>query len=347
MRRMGWAVTAAAAVAVAIGGARVMGADDQDDERGRWKPCSEATVRGDYGIQMQGTRPAPGGLTESVIGVLFRNYDGQGSFSQVSNVKGSLTGTIPDSQSSGIYEVNPDCTGIIRFEPLPGILTTDRTGAPGYDPTNYTNTFGGTSSAAPLVSGVAALMLHANPNLTWRDVRRILALTARKNDAGDAGWATNGDGRPINHKYGYGTVDATAAVQMAVGFPSLGTVLPLTTTPTDATVVPIPDNNPTGITRTVMVAGSGRTRVDHVMVVADITHPRFRDLDITLTSPAGTVSRMAVPGVGGGGSPGVNQFATVLLIGEVVDGTWTLKIRDAAAGNAGTLNSLFLRIYAD
>ena len=126
MRRMGWAVTAAAAVAVAIGGARVMGADDQDDERGRWKPCSEATVRGDYGIQMQGTRPAPGGLTESVIGVLFRNYDGQGSFSQVSNVKGSLTGTIPDSQSSGIYEVNPDCTGIIRAQPLPGILIDER-----------------------------------------------------------------------------------------------------------------------------------------------------------------------------------------------------------------------------
>ena len=103
-----------------------MGADGQDDERGRWKPCSEATVRGDYGIQIQGTRPAPGGLTESVIGIVLRTYDGQGNFSQVSNVKGSITGTVPDSQSFGTYEVNPDCTGIIRFQPVPGILIEER-----------------------------------------------------------------------------------------------------------------------------------------------------------------------------------------------------------------------------
>jgi hypothetical protein len=126
MRRMGWAATAAATVAVAIGGARIMSADGQDDERGRWKPCSEATVRGDYGIQIQGTRPAPGGLAESVIGVVFRTYDGQGSFSQVSNVKGSITGTVPDSQGFGTYEVNSDCTGRIRFQPGPGILIEER-----------------------------------------------------------------------------------------------------------------------------------------------------------------------------------------------------------------------------
>ena len=97
-----------------------------DDERGRWKPCSEATVRGDYGIQIQGTRPAPGGLTESVIGVLVRTYDGHGNFDQVSNVKGSITGTIPDSESFGTYEVNPDCTGSIRVEPRPGVVVEER-----------------------------------------------------------------------------------------------------------------------------------------------------------------------------------------------------------------------------
>ena len=103
-----------------------MGADGQDDERGRSKQCSEATVRGDYGIQIQGTRPAPGGLTESVIGIVFRTYDGQGNFTQVSNLKGSITGTNPDSQSFGTYEVNPDCTGIIRVQPLPGVLIEER-----------------------------------------------------------------------------------------------------------------------------------------------------------------------------------------------------------------------------
>ena len=124
MQRMGWAATAAATVAVVIGGAGVMGADAQDDERGR--SCSEATVGGDYGIQIQGTRPAPGGLTESVVGVVLRTYDGQGNFSQVSNVKGSLTGTVPDSQGFGTYEVNAGCTGVVRFQPAPGVLVEER-----------------------------------------------------------------------------------------------------------------------------------------------------------------------------------------------------------------------------
>jgi hypothetical protein len=123
---MGWAAIAAATVAVVMGGARVMGADDQDNERGRWEPCSEATVRGDYGIQIQGTRPAPGGLIEAVIGIVHRTYDGEGNFSQVSNLKGSIIGTNPDAESVGTYEVNPDCTGIIRFQAPSGALVEER-----------------------------------------------------------------------------------------------------------------------------------------------------------------------------------------------------------------------------
>lgn len=110
-----------------MGGAQSAGASRQDNhEHGRWRRCSTATVRGDYGIQIQGTRPAPGGLTESVIGVVLRTYDGQGNFSQVSNVKGSITGAVPDSQGFGTYDVNPDCTGVVRFQPGPGILLEER-----------------------------------------------------------------------------------------------------------------------------------------------------------------------------------------------------------------------------
>jgi len=127
MRRTAWVVMAAVTAAVVVGGAGISGADGQDNgDRGRAKPCSEATVRGDYGIQIQGTRPAPGGVIESVIGIVLRNYDGHGSFSQVSNVKGSVTGTVPDSQGVGTYEVNADCTGVVRFQPAPGVLLEER-----------------------------------------------------------------------------------------------------------------------------------------------------------------------------------------------------------------------------
>jgi len=127
MRRTAWVVMAAVTAAVVVGGAGISGADGQDNgDRGRAKPCSEATVRGDYGIQIQGTRPAPGGVIESVIGIVLRNYDGHGSFSQVSNVKGSLTGTVPDSQGFGTYEVNADCTGVVRFQAAPGVVIEER-----------------------------------------------------------------------------------------------------------------------------------------------------------------------------------------------------------------------------
>ena len=127
MRQTAWVVTAAVTVAVVLGGARIMGADGQENHgNGQGKQCSDATVRGDYGIQIQGTRPAPGGLVESVIGVVLRNYDGNGSFSQVSNVKGSITGTVPDAQGVGTYEVNADCTGVVRFQAAPGVVIEER-----------------------------------------------------------------------------------------------------------------------------------------------------------------------------------------------------------------------------
>jgi len=59
------------------------------------------------------------------------------------------------------------------------IMTTDRTGTPGYTTGDYEPSFNGTSAAAPMVSGIVALMLQANPGLGWRDVQMILADTAR------------------------------------------------------------------------------------------------------------------------------------------------------------------------
>jgi hypothetical protein len=91
--------------------------------------CTEATIRGTYGGQMQGTNPVPppqGGGTQSVIGVIVRTYDGAGGFTQVDNIKGSVTGIVPDRPGSGTYQVNADCSGITLFQPGPGITLEER-----------------------------------------------------------------------------------------------------------------------------------------------------------------------------------------------------------------------------
>ncbi|WP_440055686.1 S8 family serine peptidase [Pseudoalteromonas sp. T1lg65] len=98
---------------------------------------------------------------------------------------------------------------------------------------NYISTMNGTSSAAPNMSGVVSLILSANPELTWRDVRHIIANTSTKVDAestpievkiGDDsfiafdGWVENAAGYSHNNLYGFGRLNAGEAVKMAKSY---------------------------------------------------------------------------------------------------------------------------------
>jgi len=64
-------------------------------------------------------------------------------------------------------------------------------------------------------------MLEANPNLGYRDVQQILALSAHKINDPAAGWRDNhshnwnGGGMNISHDYGFGEIDVRAAVRLA------------------------------------------------------------------------------------------------------------------------------------
>ena len=87
----------------------------------------------------------------------------------------------------------------------------------------YRDNFNGTSAAVPMVSGVVALMLQANPSLTWRDVPLVLAHSARQVDAGSPGWRNlPGSSLRYHHHYGFGGVDAQAAVKLARQWSSVG-----------------------------------------------------------------------------------------------------------------------------
>ncbi len=98
----------------------------------------------------------------------------------------------------------------------PGIWTTDRMGWPGYNEGdikgNYTGSFGGTSSACPGVAGVVALMLSANPNLSWKEVKELIKNSCDKIDAEFGNYDPNGHS-PF---YGYGKINAAKAVENAL-----------------------------------------------------------------------------------------------------------------------------------
>ncbi|CAL8357810.1 unnamed protein product [Arctogadus glacialis] len=60
--------------------------------------------------------------------------------------------------------------------------------------------FPGTSSAAPYAAGILALVLEANPELTWRDLQHLIARTARIPDPSEPGWMINGAGYHVHHR---------------------------------------------------------------------------------------------------------------------------------------------------
>lgn len=94
-----------------------------------------------------------------------------------------------------------------------GIYTTDRMGTAGYNANgDYTSDFGGTSSACPGVAGTVALILSANPELTWQQVKDIIKETSEKIDTANGQYDAQGHSK----YYGYGKVDAEKAVKKAL-----------------------------------------------------------------------------------------------------------------------------------
>ncbi|MDA0976568.1 MAG: S8 family serine peptidase, partial [Proteobacteria bacterium] len=97
---------------------------------------------------------------------------------------------------------------------------------------NYTSSFNGTSAAAPSVAGGVAVLLGEYPDLTWRDVKHIIANTARKNDSTRSytrnslvqyDWITNAAGYSHHFWYGFGAFDVGAALDFASTY-SLGSL---------------------------------------------------------------------------------------------------------------------------
>ena len=220
-----------------------------------------------------------------------------------------------------------------------GSITTTTTGG------GYTSGFSGTSSATPLAAGVVALMLEKNPYLGWRDVQHILAETSTKINPANAGWQTNGAGLHFNHSYGFGRVNATDAVSAAATWFNV----PAETTPltnSESVFVGIPDENTTGITRSLALSGAADFVTEHVEVTVNVTHTWRGDLQFTLTAPSGTVSTLAQPRSGDNGDGLSNWvFTSVAHMGEDPNGTWSLNVADLSAADVGTLTSWSLKVY--
>jgi subtilisin-like proprotein convertase family protein len=251
-------------------------------------------------------------------------------------------GQAPYSESCSAMFVTAPSDGGSR-----GITTTDLTGSSGYSSPSaddYTSTFGGTSAAAPLVSGVVALMLQANPALTLRDVQHLLVRSSHRINPGNAGWTSAR--YPHHESFGFGLIDAAAAVAQAATWRTVlpeGAILPATRELNFA----IPDNNATGRADSIAIASSYiNFRVERVEVVFDATHTFRGDIEVTLTSPNGVVSHLATKRpFDAAADIEAWRFSSVRHWGESAAGSWTLRVTDREALDTGTWHSWTLRLY--
>ncbi|WP_415405228.1 S8 family serine peptidase [Tateyamaria sp. SN3-11] len=250
------------------------------------------------------------------------------------------------------------------------VWTTDRMGSEGYvsggATPNYTGGFNGTSAAAPMVSGVIALMLEANSSLGWRDVQEILAYSARHvgtaigsgtSGSEEYAWSFNGasnwNGGGLHHSndYGFGLVDAFAAVRLAETWQTSHTsandstefedILNTTQTLTGGNAA-----NDFAITFT-----SG-IRIEFIEIDINFTEwYDLGDLDIELIAPDGTVAHIIDnigenDGSSAGGFTGRWEFMTPQFMGMTATGNWTLRMRDSDSNTVSpiTINDIDITV---
>ena len=221
----------------------------------------------------------------------------------------------------------------------------------------YRESFSGTSAAAPIVSGVVALMRAANDQLTWRDVKIILANSARKNDPGNSGWLAGAakyrspmESYSYNLAYGFGVVDAKAAVDLAKTWTNLP---PWRTTRSESAdeargIPDAPSNSVPGSTIESTLTVDDYVRfVEFVEINVNMVHRQFKDLAIELVSPSGNVSTLTTARrkAGSAGINGSYRFGSARHLGESPTGTWKLRVTDRRAGNSGTLRSWNVTVY--
>jgi proprotein convertase subtilisin/kexin type 2 len=224
----------------------------------------------------------------------------------------------------------------------------------------FTRCFNGTSSATPTVAGVVALMREANPALSWRDIRWLLAFTARQNDPGSANWFTNGAGLTYNWEYGFGAVDAATAVEAARAV--AGYTLPPYTAENTA-------SGQTGVVgagavvqAAVAFSSSSINRTEfvtaHVQIQGGSDSFDAGDLLVTLTSPAGVTALLTPKRRCTETDPDTEEklwvyceenldfsFGAVQFLGENPSGTWTLGIDATSSPEPANLTNWSLTIH--
>jgi proprotein convertase subtilisin/kexin type 2 len=293
--------------------------------------------------------PAGNGGCYLLSGATPACFDDNANLDGYTNKLGQVTvGAVgPDGMKLSYSEPGAN---VLVSAPAEAITTTNVTTGSG----NYRSDFRGTSASAPMISGVVALMLSANPELTWRDVKLILAKSARKTNPTDTQWVS-ANGYNFNPYYGFGVPDADKAVTLSKSWSSVGNSSSLKTCgPYSRNVNTALPDAPAAlreVTDSINVdASCGISRIEFVEITFSAQHIYSGDLRITLESPIGLQSvlsqRRGCTGSGDACRPYSDwKFGSVRHLDESALGQWKLKVSDDKPNDTGTWKNWSIKFY--
>ena len=211
---------------------------------------------------------------------------------------------------------------------------------------NYTYAMAGSSAAAPMVSGAVALIIEACPNLTYRDVKYLIATTATKVDSSNSSWITNEAGISFSRDYGFGLINTQGVIDKCQKeYKTLPAQQSTTASKTKL-------NKAISIDSSEYINIDKNMKIEWVEATVDINSQNASDIDIYLESPSGTKILLVQSGtkidqyhipyknwMNGG-----FRFSTGAMLNENSAGEWKIEIVNNNENDI-TLNSVNLTIY--
>lgn len=214
------------------------------------------------------------------------------------------------------------------------------------------DTHGGTSAAAPLAAGIYALLLEANPNLTWRDVQYLSILSSKEVTNQDANSQEGALGKRYSHVYGYGKLDTKNLIDMARNWEN---VKPQAWYFTDYKEVNDSTNDPTKILESVIevdseaLKNSNLEKIEHVTITVDVETDIRGQVNIDLVSPTGMISNLAVIRERDNSNEGFKNwtFMSVAHWGETGIGQWKIIVKTTVNDNSVKLKRWRLKFFGE
>ena len=187
----------------------------------------------------------------------------------------------------------------------------------------------GTSAAAPLAAGIFALVLQANPLLTWRDLQHLVVKTSKPRNLKEAEWATNGVGYNVSHKFGFGVIDAGGLVELAQLWNNVPD--PEICEGEKQSKEKSIEHGREEKFRFTSDGCDGRIMfLEHVQSVITIQAEKRGDISLKLKSPSGTVTTLLTARKYDRSTKGFNKwpFLNVHTWGENPAGIWELIVKN-------------------